>query len=257
MSADRPLDRAHAAMAAAPEDEGPRRAYLGLLAGHELMVALKAEGAGGAVEPESVEVDGTTFVIAHDSEARLSAGRQGAIQHLAATGAEIARLLAPQGLGLIVNPGAPEVAFVLDPEGVRWLAAEAGAAPEAGAHSLGGFGPPSGVSAQTLVALDARLAEAGAVIRRAALAGAREADGGRAIVLALAGVPPEGEAALAERLGAFLRLAGGGDARVHILFLPGEGAEFAAIAAAGLVFEPPAPARPAPPGLTAPPRLRR
>ena len=116
-----PLDRAHAAMTAAPDDEAPRRAYLALLAGHELLIALRDDGAKGAVEPESVEIEGTTFVIAHDGDARLTAGRQGAVARLAATGAEIARLLAPEGLGLILNPGAPEVAFVLDPEGVRWL----------------------------------------------------------------------------------------------------------------------------------------
>ncbi|MBM3611998.1 MAG: hypothetical protein FJX19_03380 [Alphaproteobacteria bacterium] len=257
MTADGPLDRAHAAMVAAPEDEAARRAYLALLVGHEFLVALKDEGAGATVEPECVELDGTTFVIAHDGDARLTAGRKGAVARLAATGAEIARLIAPQVLGLIVNPGAPEVAFVLDPDGVRWLAAEAGTRPEANAHRLGDFGRPSGVSAQTLAALDARLAGAGGLVRRAALAGARDAEGAPTLVLALAGVPVDAEAALAEGLGALMRLAGAGGARADILFLPEEGPEFAAIAAAGLVFEPPAPTAPPPPGTAGPPRLRR
>ncbi len=252
-----PLDRAHAAMTAAPDDEAPRRAYLALLAGHELLIALRDDGAKGAVEPESVEIEGTTFVIAHDGDARLAAGRQGAVARLAATGAEIARLLAPEGLGLILNPGAPEVAFVLDPEGVRWLAAEAGDPPRTQERPLGAFGPPAIASPAALAALDARLAEAGALVRRAALAGARDAEGLPTLVLALAGVPAEAEAGLAEGLGALLRLAGAQGARADILFLPEAGPEFAAIAAAGLVFEPPAPAAPAPPGTAGPPRLRR
>ncbi|MFZ8942279.1 MAG: hypothetical protein ACO2ZK_09930, partial [Gemmobacter sp.] len=93
--------------------------------------------------------------------------------------------------------------------------------------------------------------------RRAALAGARDAEGLPTLVLALAGVPAEAEAGLAEGLGALLRLAGAQGARADILFLPEAGPECAAIAAAGLVFEPPAPAAPAPPGTAGPPRLRR
>ncbi|RMD94519.1 MAG: SseB family protein, partial [Alphaproteobacteria bacterium] len=104
-----PLDRAHAAMAAAPENEAARLAFYRRLADAELFVMLREEPQGAEIEPEVFEVAGVPHVLAFDTEARLAdfAARPAGspVAHVALSGRTLARLLAAQGVGLGLNLG--------------------------------------------------------------------------------------------------------------------------------------------------------
>ena len=77
MSETTPLDQAHAAMEAAPEDGAARMRFYERLADGELFLMLSAEPKGDDVSPEIFELEEGTFVLAFDRESRLAdfAGR--------------------------------------------------------------------------------------------------------------------------------------------------------------------------------------
>ena len=68
-----PLDAAHAAMQAAPEDAAPRLRFFETLADAELFLMLTQEAQGETLSPETFEVEEGRFVLAFDREDRLAA----------------------------------------------------------------------------------------------------------------------------------------------------------------------------------------
>ena len=99
-----PLDRAHAAMMSAPEDEGARLRYFGVFAGTEFALLLTGPP-GEMVDLKTLEVEERTLALAFDSEVRLAEFVEGAADTLTLTGSDLADLLAGTGLGLGVNLG--------------------------------------------------------------------------------------------------------------------------------------------------------
>ena len=97
-----PIDRAHAAMQAAPEDDAARLRFYERLADAELFLMLTAEPAGDEISPELFEVQDAPFVLAFDLEERLSAFAGRAVPYAALSGRALAGMLAGQGIGLAV-----------------------------------------------------------------------------------------------------------------------------------------------------------
>lgn len=258
-----PLDRAHAAMAAAPDDDALRLAFWGEVAGSLLHVALEGEGEGGV--PLLFPLDGVAHVLAFDREERLATFAEAPVARAEMPGRAVAEWLAGQGgVGLALNLGAPS-GVLLPPEGVAWLAAtlaRSGAA-QGGAAPVE-VGPPGPVLAGVAGALDRALARAAGLAAGAVLAGGRWADGRRGLVLGLVGAAPGAEDALARALSEAFTFAGAGDAAPALVFTA-SGSDLAArLARVGLRIDLPAPPAPAPapapaaPGSNpdAPPRLR-
>jgi hypothetical protein len=255
------LDAAHAAMEAAPEDEALRLAFHACLAAAELFLLLEREPEGEEVAPRVYPLEAGPVVLAFDSEARLAAFTGAPAPYAALPGRRLVALLAGQGVGLGLNFEVAPSARLLPPEAIDWLAEVLREAPQTLEAAPAELGPPV-LPPALIAALDARLARASGLARCAWLAAVRHRDGSAGHLLALPGVVPGAEAALAQALGEALRLAGVTDAGPVDIVFPAEGDPLEArLARVGLRFDipaPPEPSAPRPPGLDPerPPRLR-
>lgn len=258
-----PLDTAHAAMEAAPEDGALRVAFYETLAAAELYITTEGEVVPGApVVPTVVEVDGTGYVLVFDTEARLAAFCGGPTAYVAIPGRELALMLAGQATGLALNLDVAPSAILVPPAAVDWLAEVLGETrpEEVQARALR-FDAPLGVPEALLRALDARLARAEGVAEAAWLAAVTYDDGSAGHVLAVTGTRPGAEAALAASLAEAAALAGTEGAALDLMFLDPADPVAARLARVALRFDLPQPepaARPAPAGSnpTRPPILR-
>ncbi|MFN6979952.1 MAG: SseB family protein, partial [Gemmobacter sp.] len=116
-----PLDIAHAAMTAAPDDDAARLRYFAALADAELVLMLGAEAEGGQIVPKVFPLTDGPVVLAFDGDDRLAAFAEGPVPYAALPGRVIARQLAGQGVGLGVNLGG-DAAFLVPPAALDWLA---------------------------------------------------------------------------------------------------------------------------------------
>ena len=256
-----PLDTAHAAMQAAPDDPRARLRFYERLAASEICLLLRAEPAGDTLDPEVVEAEGQACVLAFDSEARLVAFAEAPAPYAALSGRALAQMLAGQGTALGLNLGVAPSAILLPPEGVDWLAGMLDAGPEEIAARPVEFLAPRGLSEDLLGALDARLAGMGGLARAAWLVAVRYEDGARGHLLGFVGALPSAHSALARAMREVFAFSGLEDATLDVAFFDADSAAVARMAACGLRFdlpEPPAPAAPAAPGSDPdrPPRLR-
>ncbi|WP_372893647.1 SseB family protein [Rhodosalinus sp.] len=257
---DTPLDQAHAAMEAAPEDEARRRAFYDRLALSELYLLLEEEPAEDRLSPRIFPLDEGRIVVAFDLEERLSAFAGGAAPYAAISGRTLARMLAEQDVGLGLNLEAPS-AILLPAEAMAWLAERAPEAPRAIAERPVALHPPGDLPEGLLAALDARLAAAAGRASAAWLAEAEYSGGGRAALLAFTGTAPGAEGALAQAAGEALAFSGLEAGWLDLAFSQAGEALADRLAAVALRIElpaPEAPEGPAPPGQDPdrPPRLR-
>ncbi len=256
-----PLDTAHAAMTAVPEAEAPRRAFHAAFAASELFLLLEEEPVGDSLTPRLYELEDGAVVLAFDSEARLAEFAAAPAPYAALPGRRLVGLLAGQGIGLGLNFEVAPSATLLPAELIDWLAETLQAEPEPMTAAAEELSPPC-LPEALVQALDARLARAEGLARRAWLCAVRHRDGSAAHLLVLTGAVPAAEAALVQAVGAAVSLAGTpGAGPVDVAFLSEGDPLEARLARVGLRFdipEPPATAAVTPPGLDPkrPPRLR-
>jgi hypothetical protein len=255
-----PLDRAHAAMEAAPEDEARRRAFYDRLALSELHVLLAEEPSGARVAPQVFPLDEGPVVLAFDLEERLSAFAGGPAPYAALSGRALAKMLAAEGLGLGLNLEQPS-AILLPPAAMDWLAQRSAEAPRALSERPVALHPPGDLPEGLLAALDARLSAAGGRAEAAWLAEAEYAGGARAALLAFTGTAPGAEGALAQAAGEALAFSGLEAGWLDVAFVERAEAMARRLAAVALRIDlpaQPAPEAPAAPGSDPdrPPRLR-
>ena len=257
------LDLAHKAMIDAPDNEVARLAYYHCLADCELYMLLATEPVDGDMVPAIFSLETGTFVLVFDREERLADFAAGPVPYAVLPGRVIAGQLAGQGLGIGVNLGGSEGAFVMPPEAVDWLADALGSAPVAGGNApLAYFAPqlPSMAGA-----LAEKLQGLGALAPFAYLVGARFADGKAGHVLAFEVAHPAARAALAKAAGEAIQFSGHDPAGFEVMFLDGAEIDRAGLAQTGaqIAITVPQdagapPSRPAAPGSDPdkPPRLR-
>ncbi|MEZ5888223.1 MAG: SseB family protein [Paracoccaceae bacterium] len=210
------LDRAHRAMIAHPEDEAARRAWYHRLAAAELCLLLDREPEGDDLAPTVIGLEAGSFVLAFDGEERLAAFADGPVPYAALPGRVIVGLLAGQGIGIGVNPGSEETAFLMAAEAVDWLAELLAAEPEADAVRPVAWGEPERPEAAS--SLSAALSGLGALAEGGWLAAVRYEDGRRATALVIEAAAPGAEAAIAKAAAEALALTlGPGEA--DVLFL--------------------------------------
>ncbi|QYX57657.1 SseB family protein [Roseovarius sp. SCSIO 43702] len=258
MTEETALDRAHEA---AEADEGARLAYWNTLAGTELFLMLAEEAEEEAVTPETFPVEGVDYVLAFDREARLArfAGRE--VPYAGLSGRALAALLAPQGLGLALNPEVAPSATLIAPGALAWLAEMTGGAPESHEARIAAMSPPGGLPEALLPALDAKLATAAGLAPLAYLVGVTFEGGARGHMLGFVDARPGAEGALARAVREALVFSGLEAAALEVGFFAGSDAMAARLARHGLRFDLPEPPKAEP--LTAPgrdpdnpPRLR-
>lgn len=259
------LDRAHAAMQAAPEDPAPRLAFYARLAETTLLLLLEAEPRGEAIEPVIAQTEQGRFALAFDTEERLADFTGAPATYVALPGRVLAGLLGPQELGLGVNLDAAPSAILLPPEAMGWLADALGREPAAVAEEIVAVRAPEPLPPALEAALGARLAGLGGMVRGALLARARHSDGREEQVLAFLDAAPHAQAALARMVAETLTFSGAGEAALDVAFLSGDDPRAQQFAEVGQRFEIAAPEAPAPAPVRAapgsdpdrPPILRR
>lgn len=244
MTDQTPLDTAHGAMQAAPEDDTARLQFFNRLADAELLLLLTQEANGDQANPQSFETSGGTFVLAFDTEDRLTAFTGGAAPYLALSGRSLAGLLAGQGVGLGLNLDVAPSEILLPPDALDWLVDTLAQGPSEISARIAELHPPKGLPDRLLTALDAKLATAAGLAQAAYLVATRDQAGGSGHLLAFVGAPEGAQAALAGAAAEALTFSGIEAGMLDIGFFTADDAMVPRLAAQGLRFDLPEPEKP-------------
>ena len=116
------LDKAHAAMQAAPEDAQARLKFFERFADNELFLLLETEAEGDQITPRVFPLEDGPVVLVFDREARLAAFAEGPAPYVGLSGRVLAGMLAEQGMGVGLNLEVAPSAMLLPPDAMAWLA---------------------------------------------------------------------------------------------------------------------------------------
>jgi hypothetical protein len=232
-----PLDQAHAAMEAAPEDDAARLRFYDRLAGSELVLLLEAEPQGDRIRPAIFPVEGQRLALIFDREERLTAFAEGPAPYAALSGRALAGMLAGQGIGLGVNLGIAPSSIVIEAGSVDWLAATLSAAPDEVEERPEELAAPVGLPEALLTALDGRLAAAEGLARMAYLVAATYDGGRRGHLMAFVDAVPGAEPALARAVGDALTFSGVEAGSLDVGFFRASDPVAAKLARVGLRFD--------------------
>ncbi|WP_099827381.1 SseB family protein [Oceaniglobus indicus] len=255
-----PLDRAHAAMDAAPDDDAARLRFFERLADNELFLLLTREPEAAALDPQVFETGEGTFVLVFDREDRLATFTGGPAPYAALSGRTVIAMLAGQNTGLALNPDVAPSSILLGAEAVTWLNTTLAQVPDRLVGRPESFSAPRGLPEALLHALDAKLATAGGMADHAWLAGVTYAGGGQGHLLAFIDAQPGAEDAIARATGEALTFSGVEAGTLDVAFFAASDPLAARLARVGLRFDLPRHEASAPgaPGMdpARPPRLR-
>ncbi len=229
-----PLDRAHAGMR--DGGEAARLRFFDRLAEAELFLLLRAEPQGARIDPELFDTADGRFVLAFDTEDRLTAFTGAASPYAALSGRALAAMLAGQGAGLGLNLGAPSQEL-LAASAVDWLADTLGTGPAETAARPTEIAAPAGVPEALLRALDAKLAGAAGLARLAYLVSATYAPARPGHLLAFIDAEQGAEPALARAISEALIFSGLEAGELDVGFFRASDTMAARLARVGLRIE--------------------
>ncbi|WP_370286731.1 SseB family protein [Pseudooceanicola nanhaiensis] len=232
-----PLDRAHAAMEAAPENDAARLRFYERLADNELFLLLTAEAKDDSLSPEVFDLSDAKWILVFDTEERLAAFTGREAPYAALSGRAIAQMLASQGVGLGVNLEVAPSSILLPPEAVDWLATTLGHAPEEVEGRISAFHAPGGLPDALLEGLDVKLSLAGGLAESAYLVGTEDEAGRRSHLLAFIDARPGAEGPLAKAAGEALTFSGIDQGEMDVAFFAASDPAAAALARHGLRVE--------------------
>lgn len=248
-----PLDHAHAAMEAAPEEDSARLRFFERLADAELFLLLEREAHGEKIDPKVFPTEEGNFLLAFDLEERLAAFGGGESQpYLALSGRTLVGMMAGQSLGLGLNLGTAPSETLLPAEAVDWLAQTLDHAPDEGEDRPEEVSAPAGLPEALLTALDGKLAIMGGRARLAYLCAVTYASGRRGHLLAFIGAQDGAEPALARAVNEALAFSGLEAGALDVAFFAASDAISARLARVGLRFDLPQDAPDAPANRPAP-----
>ena len=260
-----PLDHAHAAMAAAPDADGLRLRFYDQLADTELFLLVEDnEGSdANSISPRVFSLEEGRFVLAFDTEDRLTRFTEGPAAYAALPGRVVAQQLAGSRIGLGLNLAVAPSAFLFPPEALDWLASTLDRGPEETEAQVNRFSAPSGLPQAFLDGLANKLARMPGLAQKALLAAVDYSDGRRGHILAFVGARREAEAALAKAVAEALTFSSVDAGEIDVTFLEAEDKATARLGSHGLSFDLPVliPAQPHMPGAPGmdpakPPKLR-
>ncbi len=243
MTETTPLDRAHAAMQDAPEDDAARLRFYERLGDSELFLLLKHEARGDDISPELFDLDEGRYLLAFDREERLSQFAGRAAPYAAMSGRVLARMLADQQLGLGVNLEVAPSSILIPPQAMAWLDATLGHAPDRIEARIESLHPPTGLPDSLLSALDTKLATAGGLASCAYLVGITYQGGGRGHMLAFIDALEGAEGALAKAASEALTFSGIEAGAMDVGFFTASEPITTRLDGQGLRFDLPQPAR--------------
>lgn len=238
-----PLDRAHAAMAAAPDDDTLRLRFFERLGDTALFLLLESEAEGDFVTPRTFETQGETLVLVFDREERMAAFVGAEAPYVGLSGRLLMEMLAKDGLGLALNPETAPSSFVLGAEGAAWLANMLAEMPQARSEEIEALTTPGKLPAQLLEALDQKLAAALGLAQAAYLVGTEQGAGVRGHMLGIVGPLEGAQEALAQAMGEAVRFSGLEAGVLDVAFFAASDPVVARLARVGLRFDIPQPDR--------------
>lgn len=259
-----PLDEAHAAMQAAPDDDGARLRFYERLAACELFLMLAEEASeGDDISPELFEVGAERYVLVFDREERLAGFAGQVVPYVALSGRALSGMLAGQGIGLGVNLEVAPSAILLPQDAVSWLNTTLENVPDKVEAAITQVHPPTGLPEHLITAIDGKLATAMGLAQSAYLVGVTYDGGARGHLLGFVGAVPDAQDALARAAAEALTFSGIEAGAMDVgFFRPGDPLT-ARMENTGLRFDLPQLQTPAPAAVTAPgsdpdkpPRLR-
>jgi len=256
-----PLDAAHAAVSADPENETLRLRFFERLADGEMVLLLEREAAGETLEPKVFDLEDGPVVLVFDREERLASFTGGIAPYAALPGRVIAGLLQGQGIGMGVNLGVAPSSMLLPPEAMDWLAETLEGGPQQAEALPSEFLAPT-VPEAVVAALDGKLARAGGLAAAALLAGVVYRDGRHGHLLAVLDAVEGAEGPLARAMNEALVFSGIEAGELDVVFLAAGSPAATAMARVALRFDLPQPEMqdlmPVAPGMdpSRPPKLR-
>ncbi len=243
---DTPIDAAHRAMEAAPDDPVARLRFHERVMDAELFLLLETEPDDTRLNPQVFDLEEGRFVLAFDRDDRLADFLDAPAPYAALPGRRLAALLAGQGLGIGLNLGSAPSATLLPAEAVAWMAGMGEGGPETSDDIPRRLAPPDDAPAALVVALGPKLAAMSTRVASAHLVAATYGDGRAGLLLALAGVPPEARPAVAAAISEAVRFSGVEEGGLDVTFLDDGSPALARVRAAGLALDLPRTPRPAP-----------
>lgn len=254
------LDRAHAAMTAAPDEDAPRLSFYARMADAVLFLLLETEAEGDTATPRVFELPDGPAVLVFDTEERL-AELAGAAPYVELPGRTLVELLRGQGLCLGLNLGVAPSEHLMDPAAVDWLAEMLDVTPAMAESRPAAVAPPGELPPALLTALDAKLSGLAGAASHACLARVSWMGGGTGHLLAFVGAAPGAEEALARAVAEALAFSGLDAGEIHVACLTRDDPLAARLETHALRFDLPAPEAPAGPSAPGsdparPPRLR-
>ncbi len=241
MTEHTPIDAAHAAMTAAPDDDTPRLRFYERLAASELFVLLEGEAEGDKITPQLFDAEGTQYVLAFDREERLAGFAGPAAPYAALSGRVTAGLLAANNLGLGLNLEVAPSAILLPPDAMAWLDTTLGNAPKDVEAKVESLTAPKGLPDSLIEAIDEKLATATGLARYACLVGVTYAGGGSGHMLGFVGALPHAESALAQAASEALTFSGIEAGAMDVAFFRADDPMAERLARTGLRFDLPQP----------------
>lgn len=214
-----PLDAAHTAMEAAPEDDAVRLRFYERFADGELFLLLDTEADGETVTPRVFDLEDGPVVLAFDREDRLVEFTGVPSPYAALPGRVIAAELAGRGIGIGLNLGVAPSSFLIEASAVDWLAATLGHTPTETEARPAEFLASGGLPERLMAGLEAKLARAGGLADHALLTAVRYDDGRLGHMLAFAGAVPGAEAPLARAVAEALTFSGIEAGELDVAFL--------------------------------------
>ncbi len=241
---DTPIDRAHAAMEAAPSDDAARLRFYERLADAELFLLLEKEPEGERISPEVFEVQDSSFVLVFDTEERLANFVGKPAPYAAISGRVIAQMLASPGIGMGVNLEVAPSSILIQPEAVSWLVQTLENAPDEIEAKVEEFSAPAGLPEVLITALDEKLSTAIGLAKWAYLVGTTYDNGVRSHMLGFVGALPHAHGALAKAVSEALTFSGIDAGALDVGFFDTSDQVAAQLARVGLRFDLPEPEAP-------------
>ena len=256
-----PLDNAHSAMEAAPDEDQARLGFYQRLAESELFLLLEHEADGDQIEPRLFDTEDARLVLVFDREHRLADFSKIPAPYAAVSGRTLTEMLVGRNIGLGVNLGVAPSSIVIPPEAVSWLHQTLGDGPQVVTETPEEIGAPFGLPEQLVTRLDAKLAQGAGLARLAYLTAVTYKGGRHGHMLALIDAIPGAEQPLANAVREALVFSGLDAGEIDVAFFNASDPIAARLAKTGLRFDlPEAPNAKAQgaPGMDpdVPPRLR-
>ena len=258
---DTPLDVAHIAMEANPDDDTIRLQFYERLADSELFLLLENDAQGDQVEPRLFDTEDIHLVLVFDREHRLNTFADGPAPYAALSGRSLAEMLDGQDIGLGVNLGVAPSSIIVPPQALSWLRQTLSDGPEEVAETPEEIDAPKGLPERLITGLDTKLAQAAGLARSAYLTTVAYKGGRRSHMLAFIDAVPGSEQTLANSTREALVFSGLDAGELDVAFFKASDPMAAKLAKAGLRFDLPEAQKatpPSPPGMdpNAPPRLK-